>query len=174
MRPRSAVLPVAGAQGAPTGDSMPRKPIPTWYFVLVVVRSGDRYLLIQEPEAEYEKSWYLPGGRVEPGESLTDAALRETLEEGGLPVRLDGILRVEHTPLSDGSARLRVIFVASPLDDRPPKSTPDEHSLAAAWTTLDELSRISLRGPDVQRYISALAEGAPVHPLGILGREEGW
>ena len=51
---------------------MPRDPIPTWFFALVVVRQGDRFLLVHE--AKHGQDWYLPAGRVEPGESLTDAA----------------------------------------------------------------------------------------------------
>jgi phosphatase NudJ len=58
---------------------MSRTPIPTWYFVLVVVRSEDRYLMVQE--RKHGQLWYLPAGRVEPGETFVKAALRETLEE---------------------------------------------------------------------------------------------
>jgi phosphatase NudJ len=69
---------------------MPRAPIPTWFFALVVVRQGDRFLLVHE--AKHGQGWCVPAGRVEPGESLFDAAVRETLEETGVPVVLDGVL----------------------------------------------------------------------------------
>src|ERR1041385_2547102 len=69
----------------------PRGPIPTWYFALVVVRRGHRFLLTQE--RKYGATWSIPGGRVEAGESLTDAAIREVLEETGVPTKLDGGLR---------------------------------------------------------------------------------
>ena len=98
---------------------MPRDPIPTWYFALVVVRQGNRFLLVHE--RKHGQGWYLPAGRVEPGEPLTQAAVRETQEETGVPVVLDGVLRVEHSPHSDGTARLRVFFVAHPKRDVPPK-----------------------------------------------------
>jgi 8-oxo-dGTP pyrophosphatase MutT (NUDIX family) len=74
---------------------MPRDPIPTWYFALVVVRQGNRFLLVHE--RKHGQGWYLPAGRVESGETLTQAAVRETLEETGVPVVLDGVLRVEHS-----------------------------------------------------------------------------
>src|SRR4051812_25175444 len=69
------------------GRAMAREPIPTWFFALVVVRKGDRFLLVQEHE--HGQLWYLPAGRVEPGEGLCAAALRETLEESGVPVVLE-------------------------------------------------------------------------------------
>ena len=147
---------------------MPRTPIPTWYFAVVLVRRGDRYLLVQE--AKDGRPWYLPAGRVEPGESLGDAAVRETLEEAGIRVRLTGILAIEHRPTPDG-ARLRAVFLAEPIDDAPPKSVADRESLCAAWVARAELGRYPLRGADVRAYIERLEAGAPVAPLAILRGE---
>src|ERR1043166_6104901 len=112
------------------GGDLAREPIPSWFFVLVVVRKGDRFLLVHE--RKHGQLWYLPAGRVEPGESFVAAAERETLEETGVPVRLTGVLRVEPPP-SAPAARLRVVFAAEPRDDTPPKSVADEESLGAAW-----------------------------------------
>lgn len=148
---------------------MARVPIPTWYFALVVVRRGHRFLLTQEQK--YGNSWSIPGGRVEPGESLYTAAVREVLEETGVPVRLDGVLRVEHTAAPDGSARVRVIFTGSPLDDTPPKTVSDEESLGAAYLTLDEMRARKLRGSELGALLESVAQGRPVYPLDLLGHE---
>ena len=43
-------------------------------------------------------SWSLPGGRLEPGESLADCARRECREELGCEVELDGLLAVLSNP----------------------------------------------------------------------------
>jgi phosphatase NudJ len=145
-----------------------REPIPTWCFALVVVRRGERFLAVHE--RKHGQLWYLPAGRVEPGESFVQAAHRETLEETGVPVRLTGILRVEHSP-SPAGARLRVIFLAEPEDETPPKQVPDEESLEARWVTLEELARLPLRGPGVLRLFAAVAAGALVYPLELLRRE---
>ena len=146
---------------------MPRPPIPTWFFSLSVVRDADRFLLVHE--RKHGSTWYLPAGRVEPGETFQEAALRETLEETGIPVTLDGILRIEHQPRPTGS-RLRGIFLAHPAADVPPKSTPDKESLAAAWFTLDQLPS-PLRGEEVRRILYHVHSGAPVHPLSLLTPE---
>jgi 8-oxo-dGTP pyrophosphatase MutT (NUDIX family) len=148
---------------------MPRDPIPTWYFVLVIVRQDDRFLLVHE--AKHGQLWYLPAGRVEPGETLESAALRETLEETGVPVVLDGVLRVEHTPLcfaTGGRARVRIFYAAHPADDTPPKSIPDDESLGAAWVTLDDLRDLPLRGADVVEALETAAHGVPVYPLDLI------
>jgi phosphatase NudJ len=147
---------------------MAREPIPTWCFALVVVRLGHRFLLVHE--RKHGQRWYLPAGRVEPGERFEQAAVRETLEEAGIAIALDGVLRIEHGPSIDG-ARMRVLFVAHPIDDRPPKRVPDDESLEAAWVTLDELARYPLRGREVSELFLRVAAGAPVYPLSILTEE---
>jgi 8-oxo-dGTP pyrophosphatase MutT (NUDIX family) len=141
---------------------MSRTPSATWFFAMVVVRLGDRFLLVHE--RKHGQTWYLPAGRVEPGETLAEAALRETLEETGVSVALEGILRVEHNPGIEAT-RVRVFYLARPLGDAAPKQVPDEHSLAARWLTLDEMQRLPLRGHEVLEIFTAVAAGAPVAPL---------
>ncbi len=50
----------------------------------IVFDSAGRVLLIRRGQAPARGTWTVPGGRVEPGESVHDAALRELLEETGL------------------------------------------------------------------------------------------
>ncbi|MFO0548836.1 MAG: NUDIX domain-containing protein [Polyangiaceae bacterium] len=149
--------------------SSARSPVPTWFFVVVVVRKGDRFALVHE--LKHGQLWYLPAGRVEPGENFYQAALRETEEETGLVVKLDGVIRVEHTPGAGGTMRVRVIFTAQPVDDRPPRSEPNSESLGAVWTTLAELDRYPLRGPDVRELFEYVARGGRVSPLAVVAFE---
>ena len=60
-----------------------RNPFPT---VDVVILCGDGVVLIERRNPP--RGWALPGGFVEAGESLEEAARREALEETGLKVRL--------------------------------------------------------------------------------------
>jgi phosphatase NudJ len=145
-----------------------RDPIPTWFFAMVVVRRGDRFLLVHE--RKHGELWYLPAGRVEFGETMEAAACRETLEEAGIAIRLTGVLRVEHS-LIVGGARVRSIFLAEPIDDRPPKSEPDEESFGAEWVSLDDLDRYPLRGVQVDEILRYVAAGGPVYPLAVLAPE---
>lgn len=147
---------------------MARTPTPTWFFALAIVRLGPRFLLTRE--VKYGSSWSIPGGRVEPGELMTDACVREVLEETSVPVTLDGIYRIEHAPSPD-RARVRVIFAATPRDDTPPKNVADAESLGAAWLTLDEIRKLPLRGSDLQALLETVAAGHPVYPLSLLDGE---
>ena len=139
--------------------------IPTIHFVKIVVRQGDSFLLVHE--RKFGQTWHLPAGRAMPGEALVQAALRETQEETGVPLVLDGIIRVEHSPHPD-KAFLGVIFLGHPAADVPPKTTPDEESLGAAWFTVDEAARLPLREDDVLDVLRYVRQGGPVCPLGLL------
>ncbi len=149
-------------------DIMPREPIPTWYFAVVAVRKENQYLLVHE--CRHGQNWYLPAGRIEPGETFVEAAEREAFEETGIPVEVDGLIRIEHTPFAD-SARIRVIFTAVPRDDRPPKSVPDEESLGAEWVRLDQLAAYPLRGRDVIDILEYLESNMPIYPLDLIQSE---
>lgn len=52
----------------------------------IVVHEG-RVLLVRRRVSEGRLSWQFPAGKVEPGESREDAAVRETQEETGLMVK---------------------------------------------------------------------------------------
>jgi 8-oxo-dGTP pyrophosphatase MutT (NUDIX family) len=148
---------------------MAREPIPTWFFVVVVVRKGDKFLLVHE--RKHGQKWYLPAGRIEPREDFNLAGCRETLEETGVPVRMTGFLGIQHTPMFDGSARVRFIVTAEPVDDTPPKSEPDEESLGAGWFTMDEMRELPLRGEDVLQLVGAVLNGASVFPVNLVVSE---
>jgi phosphatase NudJ len=146
---------------------MAREPIPTWFFSVVLVRLGRRFLLVHE--RKHGQLWYLPAGRVEPGETFAVAARRETMEEAGVDVVLEGVLQVQHTPIAGGT-RMRVVFVARPADDRPPKSIADDESLGAAWFTLDEMADLPLRSEEVVELARDVLGGALIHPMSLLGQ----
>ena len=42
--------------------------------------------------------YYLPGGRLNPGEGVCEGAKRETLEEAGMKVDLEGVIKLDYVP----------------------------------------------------------------------------
>ena len=60
----------------------------------VVCLRGDQVLLIRRGRPPRQGEWSLPGGRLEPGERLADAALRELREGTGVEAELIGLIDV--------------------------------------------------------------------------------
>jgi ADP-ribose pyrophosphatase YjhB (NUDIX family) len=90
----------------------------------------DDHILLLNQDTDGERSWSLPGGKVEDGETLTAALVREMREETGLDVELGRLLYVcDHLP-GDGTHVIHLTFearrtggvigqVAAGLDTRP-------------------------------------------------------
>lgn len=62
---------------------------------VIIWRSSREILLEKRRDCGW---WGLPGGRVEPGESVSDAAIREVREETGLIVELRSLIGVYSEP----------------------------------------------------------------------------
>src|SRR6185369_6074784 len=56
-------------------------------IVGVLAKNGNKYLLAREKLESGRERWLVPGGKVEFGESLEDAAKRELQEETGIKVK---------------------------------------------------------------------------------------
>ncbi len=55
----------------------------------------EKFHFFQEAKSSCAGQWYLPAGRMEPGEDIAEAAQREVLEETGLHFQLSTLLMVE-------------------------------------------------------------------------------
>ena len=65
--------------------------------------------MVQEPLGVGGGYW-LPAGRVDPGEKLRDGGVRETLEEAGVHIAITRVLKFNLTNA------LRIIYLAHPVD----------------------------------------------------------
>jgi phosphatase NudJ len=133
----------------------------TGLVVLVVVPHDGRYLVVQELDGTY----YLPAGKVETGEDLIAAAVRETAEEAGVLIGLRGLLGFDHEWHEASSrTRLRFVFVGYLGAETPPKSRPDKHTLRALWVTKGQLREMPLRHPEVLTWIERYEEARALLP----------
>lgn len=134
--------------------------------VLSLIELDGRILLIQEAKASCAGKWFLPGGRLEQGESLADCARREVREEAGLDVEPLGLLYVDQL-LSDGTprpGRLRFVLRARPTGGAF-KSVADSHSLGASWFKRDEIGRLALRSSFVNTIVELAEQSPTVLPM---------
>ncbi|MEU0559882.1 NUDIX domain-containing protein [Dactylosporangium sp. NPDC006015] len=102
---------------------------------VVVVNSSGELLLIRRMDND---NWALPGGAMDPGESMTDCAVRETLEETGIQVEVTGLVGIFTDPrhiilyTSNGEARqeFSIVYTARPIGGTP---TPSSESREVHW-----------------------------------------
>jgi 8-oxo-dGTP pyrophosphatase MutT (NUDIX family) len=76
---------------------------------IAIIHKG-KILLAKRSDVE---AWSLPEGRVEAGESVAAAAVREALEETGLLVKLDRLVGIYYMPHWKYGDNHEVIFAAS-------------------------------------------------------------
>ncbi|MFB6213670.1 MAG: NUDIX hydrolase [Candidatus Nanohaloarchaea archaeon] len=66
--------------------------------VVVVIREGDKYLMVQDAEGSYEGKWAPVHGSLEEGETPEEAGIREVKEEVNLEVELTQEDKITKTP----------------------------------------------------------------------------
>lgn len=99
-------------------------------------------LLIQRATAPGAGLWSLPGGRVEQGEALRDAVVREVAEETGLAVSCHQLVGwVER--MSDTHHFIIFDFAVTVHADSPPARAGDD-AAAVRWCPLDQVTELAL------------------------------
>ncbi len=111
----------------------------------IVVKDGT-VLLVRRGQPPSEGLWAIPGGRVELGETLQEAAEREIKEETGLSVHagkpihtFDVILRDD-----DGRVRFHYIIVDLAADYVRGEPQPGDDVEEAQWVTPRGLERLTV------------------------------
>lgn len=116
-------------------------PRPAVSVDLVVIRELDQQrqlLLIQRKYEPFADSWALPGGFLDPGETLEQAAARELLEETRL--RATQLKQLKAYSAVDRDPRTRVIsvaFLAQVPSDQTPSAEDDAQDVG--WFDLKNL-----------------------------------
>eukprot|EP00924_Labyrinthula_sp_SR-Ha-C_P013491 snap_masked-scaffold_5-processed-gene-4.16-mRNA-1 protein AED:1.00 eAED:1.00 QI:0/-1/0/0/-1/1/1/0/424 len=137
----------------------PRHPAQLVAFVLITrLKNGIRqYLLTKEPAGLSRSrmtNFFWAAGAVDNGETFEEAAMRESLEEAGVRVKLTGLVKL----WSNGTI---FHFLGETEDEA--KRLPDFESLGAVWMTSDEIKKIQdsyFRDWNMGRLINQIDNGS--------------
>ncbi|EGD77868.1 hypothetical protein PTSG_09502 [Salpingoeca rosetta] len=154
----------------------------SYCFSLIVCRhpATGRFLLVQDYAGS---GFWLPGGRVDVGETFQEAAIRETQEEAGVDIKLTGILQVLSRPgrrrhrRQHNYRRTVVVFLAEPATPEhcPAKTVPDYESVGACWVSAEEVlsqrDDVKWRGKEPVVWIEFVTNGGRILPLDALAME---
>jgi 8-oxo-dGTP diphosphatase len=148
--------------------------------VAAVVERGGAVLLVRHQKPDRNPYWVLPGGRLEPGETIPECAGRELAEETGLTASFLGILYVSEF-LREGRHTVDVVVRMALEGDgeailgSDPELAPGaEPTLAEVrWVSFDELQEIELLPASVKNRL-LLDAGDGWIPVNVyVGRTDG-
>jgi 8-oxo-dGTP diphosphatase len=139
LDPVPAPAPALAPAGAPAGVSGSR-PRPETCVGAVAV-DANRLLLVRRGRGAAAGTWSVPGGRVEGGETLAEAVLRELKEETGLDALCGDVVGwVER--IDDEHHFVIFDFHVTVLSDREPVAGDD--AAEAAWVDLIDVADLRL------------------------------
>jgi ADP-ribose pyrophosphatase YjhB (NUDIX family) len=126
----------------------------------VIIREGPRLVLVQRDKEPSKGLWSFPGGAVELGESLHDAARREAWEETNLQVELGQVATVIDHVVHDERGRVQyhyviIDYLARPIGGSLQAGTDVRD---ARWFSLDELRALAMTEKASQLARQLLAE----------------
>jgi len=102
----------------------------------VVFRPGKRVLLVHRPRYD---DWSFPKGKLDPGEHVTAAAVREVAEETGLHVRLGVPLSAQRYPVTGGRTKQVSYWLGRVVgDDDVSGYRPNDEIDVVEWVPYDE------------------------------------
>jgi len=126
---------------------------------VVVVNDAGEILLIRRTD---NGNWALPGGAVDLGESLPQAAVRETREESGIDCEITGMSGIYTDPghvllyTSNGEVRqeFSIVLTARPAGGQ---LTPSDESSEVRWVAVDEVGDYQM-DPSMRLRVGHYAE----------------
>ncbi|TDD36873.1 NUDIX domain-containing protein [Actinomadura sp. KC06] len=113
---------------------------------VAITNDAGKLLLIRRSD---NGNWALPGGAIDLGESVAQAAVRETHEETGIVCEITGLVGVYSDPrhvihyTSNDEVRqeFSIVLTASPVAGQ---ATPSDESTEVRWIPLGELGELRM------------------------------
>jgi 8-oxo-dGTP diphosphatase len=116
----------------------PTHPLPG---VLALVARDGKVLMVQRGREPDKGKWGFPGGLIELGERVAEAAVRELREETGLNAEAGAVIDVFDVITRDDDGRIRYHFVLNVVACRWLGGEPvaDDDAAAVGWFGLDQI-----------------------------------
>lgn len=103
---------------------------------LCLIRRGDEILLQDRVKTDW-RGLALPGGHVEPGESIVDSVIREMKEETGLTIRNPRLRGIKQFPI-EGGRYIVFLYEATEFEGQ----LCDSEEGGVAWYPRAQVSRL--------------------------------
>lgn len=120
---------------------------------------GNKVLLARRAHQPSKGRWSVPGGMVELGETIHEAARRELYEECGVKVKTNEVVDVVDNIVLDESGHIRfhyvVIYLLAQYESGAVR--PNSDALEARWVTHEELSTLDMH-PFARRAVQEAFE----------------
>jgi 8-oxo-dGTP diphosphatase len=122
-------------------------------------REAEGKLLVAVVHRSRYDDWSWPKGKVDPGESLPQAAVREIREETGFKVKLGVKLGIQEYKLANGSQKEVHYWAAKVSESALAKSKfkPDDEVESVNWFSVDEARQKMTYKQDLE-YLDALVD----------------
>lgn len=117
-----------------------------------VVFNNNRVLLVRRGQPPSEDLWAIPGGSVEIGETLQEAAEREILEETGITIRAGEPVYTFDVIDRDGAGKIRFHYVIVDLGADYVRGDPTagDDAVEARWVTAREINNLHVSAPTLK------------------------
>jgi 8-oxo-dGTP pyrophosphatase MutT (NUDIX family) len=125
---------------------------------VIVVNDQDEILMIRRTDND---NWAVPGGGMDPGESITETAVRETEEETGITCEITSLIGIYTNPrhvilyTSNGEVRqeFSIVFTARPVGGQLRPSSESAEPQWVAATVIPGLTMHPSMRQRIQHYL---------------------
>lgn len=117
-----------------------------------VVFNKQRVLLVRRGQPPSQGLWAIPGGSVEIGETLQEAAEREILEETGIKIRAGEPVFTFDVIDRDRTGKIRFHYVIVDLEADYISGDPNagDDAAEARWVTAQEINELRVSAPTLK------------------------
>lgn len=152
---------------------MPVQPVEVRVRVAGIVLEQDSILLVKHRKGEHSY-WMLPGGGVNPGETLHDALIREFWEETRVNIEVGDLVLVNDSIAPDHSRHVVNLHFLARIASGVPATGEDERICEVAYLPIGMLPEAPMRPDFGEALLALIRDGFPGRApyLGSLWRED--